>query len=303
MTDLPFRARAFGQNWAADLPLARFDTLNAGELTTDFQVRSVIELPERDILACRGRNAVHADGFRFSWVNIATFDVYYPGRDINYLPLDGWRGIMPDAFYSTVAAMAAAGAGLLPMHASAVEFNGSAFIFAGPAGAGKSTLTAELLVSGARFLSDDLTIISPPHSDGGFGVTRGRPTIRLHAETAKLIDAENYEDVPDDPRGKLLVQPSIRASDSAFPLAGIFLIGPGAAEVHLSEVLRLMPAQMFRPLWMDTLPGRGQRRAWLIEMAGKVPVRRLPAVADFDPEARRSRIQSTLDAMADWALK
>jgi hypothetical protein len=302
LADLPFRARAFGQNWASDLPLGRFDCLNAGVSATDFTVQRVAELADREILACRGRNAIHADGFRFSWIDIATFDVHFE-RDIRYLTLDGWRGILPDAFYSTVAAMAVAGVGLLPMHASAIELDGRAFLFAGSAGAGKSTLTAELLTFGARFLGDDLTVITPPDGKQSFRVTRGRPTMRLHAETANLVDKQMFELVPDDPRGKLLVQPSKRATDSEFPLAGIFIIGPGPAEVPLSEVLQLLPAQMFRPHWMNSLPGRGQRRAWLIEMAGKIPVRRLPAVAGFDADARRRRVQTALTAIAGLGTK
>jgi hypothetical protein len=267
-----------------------------------FEVRQVTELPNRDILARKGRNEIYADGFRFSWANIATFDVRSE-QDIRYLPLDGWHGTLPDAFYSTVAGLALAGIGLLPMHASAIELDGRAFLFAGSAGAGKSTITAELLAYGARFLGDDLTVISPPDGEHSFFVHRGRPTMRLHPATAKLVASEKSENVPDDPRGKLLVQPSKRASDSEFPLAAIFLIGPGPANVPLPEMLQLLTAQMFRPRWMDRLPGRGQRRAWLIEMAGRVPVQRLPAIEGFDSEARRKRIETALTAMADLGLK
>lgn len=302
MADLPFSARTFGQNWSGDVPLSRFDPSTANVQAAAFEVRQVTQLPTRDVLVRKGRNEIYVDGFRFRWANIATFDVRSE-RDIRYLPLDGWRGTLPDAFYSTVAGLALAGIGLLPMHASAIELDGRAFLFAGSAGAGKSTITAELLAYGARFLGDDLTVISPPDGSQNFLVHRGRPTMRLHPATAELVDSENCENVPDDPRGKLLVQPSRRASDSDFPLAGIFLIGPGPAIVPLSEMLQLLPAQMFRPRWMDRLSGRGHRRAWLIEMAGSVPVQRLPAIDGFEADARRKRIETALTAMTGLGLK
>lgn len=46
--------------------------------------------------------------------------------------------------------------GILPFHCSAVEFEGSAFLFCGDSGAGKSTLAAHFIDRGLRLLGDDL---------------------------------------------------------------------------------------------------------------------------------------------------
>ena len=49
----------------------------------------------------------------------------------------------------------------LLIHAAAVERNGHAAILPGPPGSGKSTLTAALVSSGWRLLTDELTLIAP----------------------------------------------------------------------------------------------------------------------------------------------
>lgn len=298
MNKLPFRARAFGHYWASDIPLGRFDVADGDQDESDFKVQRIDRLPSRGVVARKGHGEICVDGFRFDWANVATFDIKAL-RQIDYVTCSDWQGTLPDAFFSTVAALAVAGTNMLPMHASAIEIDGRAYLFAGTAGAGKSTLTAELLGRGARLLGDDLTVICPPHGTKGFRVTRGRPAMRLHPQTASLVDAESCELVPDDPRGKLLVRPSARADDREYPLAGIFILDAGLAEVPLTDALRLLALHMFRPRWMTLMPGHGQRQAWLIEIAGKALVRRLPPVVSFDSEARQTRIEAALMAMAN----
>ncbi len=293
MSELPHRARAFGLDWAADVALGRFDPDGVSGSAADFEVSQADHLPPRQAIARKGRGEIYGDGFRFRWANVATFDVH-PGGQIRYLPGDGWRGRMPDAFYSTVAALALSGTGRLPLHASAIELDGRAVLFAGKGGAGKSTLTAELLAEGARLLGDDLSVLTPPQGTSGFMVARGRPAMRLHPATAALLNGADCELVPDDVRGKLLVRPVQRAADAPFPLAGIFLLGEAAGAVAPAEAMRLLPPHLFRPKWLRATPGHGERSARLIELAGKVPVRGLPAVAGFDLAARQSRMGSLL---------
>lgn len=297
MSDLPFRARAFGQDWASDLPLHQFDPVASPGAATGFEVKQISNLPQRDIVAVKGRGEIYTDGFRFPWSNIVSFDAVAP-HQIGYLPLPGWREIFPDALFSTVTALALAGIGLIPMHASAVEYDGRAYLFAGKAGAGKSTFTAELLANGARLISDDLSVLIPPSEKKGFRVVRGRPAMRLHPATAASIDATPVKMTGADPRGKLLVQPAARAEDIEHPLAGIFLLNEGAPEIFPAEAIHTLPFLIFRPHWMSQMPGNGQRRAWLIDLASRGHMQRLPALAGFDGETRRARIEVALKAMA-----
>jgi hypothetical protein len=57
--------------------------------------------------------------------------------------------------------LAALDAGGLALHASAVELNGAAHLFAGVSGAGKSTVARQLEREGGRILSDEVVILRP----------------------------------------------------------------------------------------------------------------------------------------------
>jgi hypothetical protein len=46
-----------------------------------------------------------------------------------------------------------------PLHASAVEYNGKTLLFSGMCGSGKSTIAAAFIQHGAKFISDDITVI------------------------------------------------------------------------------------------------------------------------------------------------
>lgn len=293
---LPYSAQAFGFGWKADVPLTHFDAApQAHAAKPTVAVQQVIALPPRLTLGRRDRGSIFADGFRFRWNDCATFDFYAPGK-IDYLPGPDWQGDLPDSFFSTVAALVAAWNGLLPMHATALELGGRAVLFAGPAGAGKSTLAAELLECGARLVGDDLTVLAP-----GQSVQRGRPAMRLHPDSADRVELLSSTTVPEDPRGKLLVRPARRATVLDLPLAGIVLLGGRSGPISPVQALRLLPAHLFRPRWNAVLPGHFRRRAWLLELASTVPVLGLPPVTGFDPAARAARAESTLAALVQFA--
>lgn len=291
-------AAAFGVRWMADLPLPHFDgAASQSSGTADFDVNQVVTLPERQALARLRRGLVSTDGFRFRWEQQVTFDFHAPGR-IDYLPGPDWSGALPDSFYSTVAALALAWSGKLPLHASAVEWQGRAYLLAGKAGAGKSTLAAELLANGAKLISDDLTVLAPTSDGPGLSVVLGRPAMRLHPGTAQAVEAFSSVEVPDDPRGKLLVRPVARSEPSPLPLGGILLLGGLSGPLSPLQALRLLPPHQFRPRWSELIPGHGQRRAWLIALAGQNPVFGLPPVTGFDEAARRRRAEAAMAAFS-----
>lgn len=53
-----------------------------------------------------------------------------------------------------------------------------------------------------------------------------------------------------------------------------------------------------RPRWMGRMPRHRHRHTWPLDIAGKVPIRRLPVVEGFDLEARCLKIKTALTAMA-----
>lgn len=298
VVETSYQAEAFGTLWQADLPLPYFDQVPDGRARPAIRISRAAALTDRPALARRSRGTVHTDGFRFVWGDEVTFDFHAPDR-ILYLPGPAWRGTLPDCFYSTVAALASAWNGRLPLHASAIEWRGQGFLLAGKAGSGKSTLAAELLSHGARLIGDDLTVLAP--NGTGFTVLPGRPAMRLHPASAAALATLSCEEVPEDPRGKLLVRPKERCELAEVPLAGVILIGGHHGRLSPAQALRLLPPHQFRPRWSAVLPGHGQRRAWLLALAGTIPVAGLPPLVLFDDMVRAERIAAAtglLDALS-----
>ena len=291
----PYRARAFGQGWQADLPLAAFDTAeqDAPGGSGDIGVHRVAALPARPVLSRSDRGEVYADGFRLWWQDHAVFDMT-DGRRIAYLPGSAWDGALPAAFYATVTALTLAWRGALPFHACAIELDGRAVLIAGRSGTGKSSLVAGLLGLGARFVADDLTVVRL--SDAGApAVFRGRPGMRLHRDTAARVEATMRMPVAGDPRGKWLVRPHARTAHEMLPLDAILLLEGDAAPVTAVARIQLMGQNLFRPRWLAALPDHARRGRDLLSIAAATPLARFPAIAAFgaQPQAARARAALT----------
>lgn len=245
----------------------------------------------RPVLRNINRGRTHADGFHLPWHDEVAFDLLDGGR-IVYTPGPAWTGTMPAAFFGSVVALTLAWRGALPLHASAVEHDGCAVLIAGTNGAGKSTLTAQLLGLGLRLVGDDLTLLDMPAAAGPIVVRRGRPTIRLHRDTAATVAADLCKPVADDVRGKWLVRPSARTPLEALPLAGVLLLGQPDGPVAPVSAAALLAREMFRPQWMRALPGQIERLRGVFAIASRVPVHGavLPERFYADPaEAARLR--------------
>jgi hypothetical protein len=75
--------------------------------------------------------------------------------------------------------------GLIALHASAVEFDGSAALFLGPPGAGKSTTAAAFSLRGFPVLTDDLAIVTRISSR--LHVVPSYPRVRLWDESVRSL--------------------------------------------------------------------------------------------------------------------
>lgn len=291
--DLPYRARAFGLDWRSDIPLPGFDSVAQASSDAPVTVRRVADFDPppsvRPGARAVNRGTVFDAGLAIGWGDEVDF-VMTCGDRIDYRPGRDWTGAMPATFYSTVAALTAAWRGLLPLHACAVEIDGRAVLIAGAAGAGKSTLTADLLAAGAALVADDLVVVT------GNRVQRGRPTIRLHPDTVAALDTIDAWPVPEDPRGKWLARPHARSSADSLDLAAILILGDGHADGPApaqGAMLRLFP-HLFRPTWLNALPMRADLMRDLLRLSVRVPMLGFPAQTATDPDSRRARAQTAI---------
>lgn len=115
--------------------------------------------------------------------------------------------------------------GAMLLHASAVACNGRAYLFCGPSGVGKSTLSAALCRAGCDFLSDDLCAVvqqvgGPPM------VERDGRALRLYTDSIERLALEDSA----GPRVRQLVEkfhvapPTTSDGGGAVPVAAIYML-------------------------------------------------------------------------------
>lgn len=293
-----FHARGFGLNWRADVPLVQFDPLATSVANPDICVAQVERLSERAGATAINRGEVYVDGFRLGWGDEVTFDMF-GGTRIDYCTGPDWRGTLPPMFFGTVTGLTLAWRGLLPLHATALELSGQAFLLTGSAGTGKSTLAAELMAHGAQLISDDLTILEMSSGNAAPLAFRGRQTMRLHPDTAARTGALRREDVPDDPRGKLLVWPTARTSAVALPVGGLILLGKREGSLSGIELAPILPELLYRPAWLAAMPAQVSIHSRTLELARSVPAWVTKPVAGFAADDRARRAERILAAIAN----
>ena len=146
--------------------------------------------------------------------------------------------------------------GDLPIHAAAVEIDGSAVIVAGPSRAGKTTIAMACAAAGWRVLSEDLTCVrlgQPTLVLPGPAMLRPRPdvAVALPVNRADVLrrDAERWH-----------LRPRTTGPDDGKPveLAAIVLLRPG----HEFNREGVNPVEAHRALWNVTfaLPTDDDRR-------------------------------------------
>ncbi|MEM9557976.1 MAG: hypothetical protein AAGC60_27210 [Acidobacteriota bacterium] len=76
--------------------------------------------------------------------------------------------------------------GLVPLHASGVSLGGRLVLFAGTAGAGKSTAAASCVAAGAEVVGDDVAVLEETPT-GAVRVRPGASRLRLWPDAARLL--------------------------------------------------------------------------------------------------------------------
>jgi hypothetical protein len=273
------RAAAFGLHWQSDIPLHPFPPDPAPQIRADIKVRLTTDgAPGRDQTFRHGNVSFALNGFRFRSGEAATIDVYGHDR-VDVHPGPEWPGLPPLPLFGTVTAMICARRGLLPMHGSAVAFGDQATLICGTAGAGKSTTAARLIAQGARFISDDLSVLHPDPAGGPPVLFAGRRAIRLFNSPALALgEAVEFLEEPHPAEGKLAVYPPQVAALQPVALARVIVLGLPAGLIPVTERAALLATQLFRPNRLCRMSGHLQRLAMLTLAARHLEVRGEPGL-------------------------
>lgn len=124
--------------------------------------------------------------------------------------------------YSAIASLN----GLMPLHASAIAFEGSVYAFTGRAGDGKSTLVAALGALGFPMFSDD-TLVLDLSDQTAIRCLPGHKRLKLTANAFDLTGALREEKVSSTVE-KFYARPTAGVIRSVLPLAKLFLLEQGS---------------------------------------------------------------------------
>ncbi len=178
--------------------------------------------------------------------------------------------------------------GVACLHASAVQQAGRAAVFVGPAGAGKSTLAAALVLRGYAVLSDDIVALA--ERDGAFYVAPAYPYLSLWPESVEALYGAERDFAAFSPNfPKRMVR--LRASERQFAeqpalLESLFLLherggdAPLLESIATREAMIWLVANTYGNLLLDD-ELRGREFALLGRLLGSVPVRRVRAHEDI----------------------
>lgn len=126
----------------------------------------------------------------------------------------------------TVFAAIASMNGLLPIHASAVAYEGSVFAFTGPAGAGKSTLVAGLASAGFPMFCDD-TLVLDLSDPKRIMCLPGHKRLKLCPDAFALTGAAKQEKVSQT-YDKYYAAPAAGTVGAALPITRLIFLEVGA---------------------------------------------------------------------------
>ena len=162
--------------------------------------------------------------------------------------------------------------GLLPIHASAVVFDGLVFAFTGPAGAGKSTLAAALGRHGLPMLCDDTLVLDLSRPDLIMCLP-GHKRLKLRPDAFELTGAAREEKVSQT-YDKYYATPAAGTVATGLPIAELIFLEEGAD----LAITRLSGADRFTKMHDD------HQTARLFEAA-----RRFDRAEQFTHRARLAR--------------
>jgi hypothetical protein len=171
--------------------------------------------------------------------------------------------------------------GDVPVHAAAVEVDGSAILFAAPGRHGKTTLASAFVGAGHRLLSEDVSCCRVGERPA---VLPGPAMLRVRRDSYEHLEIPGTYPVMEDPdRVHLAVDESLRGDGSPVPIRAVIFL----REEREWELEPVPVPEAIRDLWTLSLklPNDADRTRCfesLADLARRVPVYNLYRHLDFD---------------------
>jgi hypothetical protein len=190
---------------------------------------------------------------------------------------------------------------LLPLHANAVEIDGTVVAFCGHSGAGKSTIAAWFLDRGHRILTDDVCAIGFD-SYGRAVAYPGIPRLRLWREALEASgrSPEDFEASFDGSNGRDKFDvPTKRESPlEPLPLGAIYLLAKaeeGTGEQRIVplkgiDAVEALVSNTYRGGYLQMIGGRGAHLSTCVRVANAVSVFKAERLWGFDSFAAQAEL-------------
>ena len=236
---------------------------------------------------------VHADGF-------GSYLIALNGRRVEMAPapVPDWR--WQRLLTAQVLPIAALAQGLDLFHASAVEVDRRVLAMTGESGAGKTTLAAQLMLFGARFVCDD--VLAVEGTDEGLIGYSGPPLMNLRESTAALLrrgDRKRLgQELGSDESGPRLM---VRPSAPALPLGAICVLRRGARQggIRITRPSPTPPDLLLGACFGTAIRTPARLVRWLetcATIAAKTPVYVVETAAQVPPSAVAASILDALQS-------
>lgn len=234
--------------------------------------------------------AASGKSLRLAFDDTGIFDVSADGRRIDWTPAGepNLDAVRKDVL-GRVFAISLHQEGMLALHGSAVELDGTAIAFIAPKFHGKSTTAMALVESGGRLLADDLVAVSPGPEPS---VLPSVPFVQLWRDSAERTAGSSGSLIGDPQARKVRFGWDASATNPTVssPLAAVYVLAPyrpdGASGVKRERLpgVQAALALLGQAKVVGLLGGRHrvnllQRMA---DLAERVPVYRLEIPRDFD---------------------
>lgn len=235
-----------------------------------------VELGDYDPSAGRADLKLSRDGTTFHLENVATYQVR-DGRQIVINPVAGSdAGALRVNLLGVAFGMLLHQRGLMAIHASAVAVGGSAVLFLGFSGDGKSTTAAAMVRRGHALITDDIAAVQFDGDEAR--VWPAFPEIRLLCDSVASLGPTCNATRP-DPGDKYSFRTEKRFSTASLPLGRVYLLTP--ADRNEIEPLRPVAAcaEYLRHSFVAGILKPTGTTSWYFhrcaELARQIPVFRL----------------------------